>query len=152
VLTICCVPGRNELDVAAALLLAYVRRFEGGVARHRCFLPPCRFLVPFMRALLEQAGLVCLSLMRTSAPARARYLVRRILRRTPGAQVLVGLWGLPPAELAAATAAIGSSVHIVTHLRDAVAEVSALASGFANGADSLGGARPSQSERGVAAR
>jgi hypothetical protein len=31
--TICCVPGRNELDAAPALLLAYVLRFEGGVAR-----------------------------------------------------------------------------------------------------------------------
>jgi hypothetical protein len=95
--------------------------------------------------LFEQAGLVCLSLMRTSAPARARYLVQRIRRRAPGARVLVGLWGLSPAELAAATAAIGSSVHIVTNLHDAVAEVSAFASGLANDADSLSGARPSRS-------
>ncbi len=77
--------------------------------------------------------------------------MQRIRRRAPGAQVLVGLRGLSPAELTAATAAIGSSVHIITNLHDAVAEASALASGLAKGADSLGGARPSRSERGVAA-
>jgi hypothetical protein len=101
--------------------------------------------------LFEQAGLVCLSLMRTSAPARARYLVQRIRRRAPGAQVLVGLWGSSPAGLAAAKAAFGSSVDIVTSFYDAVAEVSALVSGLANGDDSSGDARPSRSESGAAA-
>ncbi len=31
--TICCVPGRNELDAATALLLVYVLRFEGSVRK-----------------------------------------------------------------------------------------------------------------------
>jgi hypothetical protein len=80
-----------------------------------------------------------------------RYLVQRIRRRAPGAQVSVGLWGSSPAGLAAAKAAFGSSVDIVTSLHDAVAEVSALVSGLANDDDSSGDARPSRSERGAAA-
>jgi hypothetical protein len=47
----------------------------------------------------ERATLVCLSLVSTTSPARARYLVRRLRRRAPGARILVGFWGLAPAVL-----------------------------------------------------
>ena len=57
------------------------------------------------------------SLIITSAPARVRYLVRRIRRRAPDAKVLVGLRGFSPEGLAAAKAALGGSVEIVTSVR-----------------------------------
>jgi hypothetical protein len=99
----------------------------------------------------EEAELVFASLISTSAPARVRYLVRRIRRRAPDVKVLVGLWGLSPEGLAAAKAALGGSVDIVTSLRVAVAEVPALVGRLENDPDSVGGARPSQSEQGIAA-
>jgi hypothetical protein len=91
------------------------------------------------------------SLISTSAPARVRYLVRRIRRRAPDAKVLVGLWGLSPEGLAAAKAALGGSVDIVTSVRVALAEVPALVSRLHNDPESLGGAPPSRREQDVAA-
>jgi hypothetical protein len=64
---------------------------------------------------------------------------------------LVGLWGLSPEGLAAAKAALGGSVDIVTSVCVALAEVLALVGRSHNDPDSLGGARPSRREQGVAA-
>jgi predicted PurR-regulated permease PerM len=94
-----CVAGRNELDEAAALLLVSLLRLERRVkvepplsadalSSNAAFLP-----------LLRDASVVCMSLVSTSAPARARYLVKRIRRRAPTARVLVGFWAHPPREL-----------------------------------------------------
>jgi hypothetical protein len=77
--------------------------------------------------------------------------VRRIRRRAPDVKVVVGLWGLSPEGLAAAKAALGGSVDIVTSVCVALAEVPALVGRLHNDADSLGGARPSRREQGVAA-
>jgi hypothetical protein len=101
--------------------------------------------------LCEKAGLVFLSLISTSEPARARYLVQRIRRCVPRAKVLIGLWGLPPAELAAAKAAFAGSVDVVTTLRDAVAEAPALVGGLVSDPGSLASARFGGSDDGVAA-
>ncbi len=125
-----CIPGRNELDGAAALLLAYLLRQEGDVQGEKVFCSDEPLSSAVYPRLFAQSRLIGLSLISTSAPARARYLVQRLRRRAPGTNVLIGLWGLSPTELAAARAAIGSSVHIVTNLRDAVAEAPALVSGF----------------------
>ena len=58
---------------------------------------------------LRSAALVCLSLISTGSPVRARYLVRRVRRRAPRATVIVGFWGstteLPAKEVALATTA-----------------------------------------------
>ena len=148
---ICCVAGRNDLDAAAALVLAYLLRLEGRVRSHQVRFADVPLSDDLYPRLFEQAGLVFVSLISTSAPARVRYLVQRIRRRAPDVKVLVGLWGLSPEGLAATEAALGGSVHIVTNLHDAVAEASVLMSGLANDADSLGGAPPSGSERGIAA-
>src|ERR1700737_114299 len=148
---ICCVAGRNDLDAAAALVLAYLLRLEGRVRSHQVRFADVPLSDVLYPRLFEQAGLVVGSLVSTSARGRGRYPVRRIRRRAPGVKVLVGLWGLSPEGLAATEAALGGSVHIVTNLHDAVAEASLLMSGLANDADSLGGAPPSGSERGVAA-
>jgi hypothetical protein len=85
--TICCVPGRNELEAAAALLLAYVLRFEGGVRRQQVFFADLPLSGAVYPRLYKQAGLVCLSLIRPSPPERARHLVQRIRRRAERAGV-----------------------------------------------------------------
>ena len=58
---------------------------------------------------LRSAALVCLSLISTGSPVRARYLVRRVRRRAPRANVIVGFWGsrteLPAKEVTLATTA-----------------------------------------------
>ena len=58
---------------------------------------------------LRNAALVCLSLISTGSPVRARYLVRRVRRRAPRAAVIVGFWGssseLPAKEVTLATTA-----------------------------------------------
>ncbi len=116
-----CVAGRNELDEAAASLLVEMLRLEhhlelrpplsaDALAADTAYLP-----------LFKDASVVCLSLISTSSPARARYLVRRIRRRAPFARVLVGFWGAPARELAIEeTTRVISAQALAFSLRDAV--------------------------------
>jgi len=108
---------------SSALLLAHLLGLEAG-----CFLPTCRGPTLRMRGSFDGTTLVCLSLISTTTPAPARYFVRRARRHAPCAKVLVGFWGLSPAELVAAQARIGNSADIATSLSDAVATVRTLAS------------------------
>jgi predicted PurR-regulated permease PerM len=124
---IICVAGRNELDEAAALLLGNVLRLErhidtgaplsaAALSANTAYLP-----------LFRNASLVCLSLISTSSPARARFLVRRIRRRAPRALILVGFWGSPTREIAAEEMARASSAQAAAFsLRDAVATIDSM--------------------------
>ena len=117
---IVCVAGRNELDEAAASLLVYLLRSEHSVGIADA-LPAEALISDRYRASLEDATVICLSLISTHSPARVRYLVRRLSRRAPQATVLVGLWKLDPDELAATIATIARPHTVVaTSLRDAV--------------------------------
>ncbi|MBV8589534.1 MAG: AI-2E family transporter [Acetobacteraceae bacterium] len=119
-----CVAGRNDLDEAAALLLAHLlnreRRLNTGPP-----LPPDTLSSDAAHfPLLKGASVACLSLISTSSPARARYLVRRIRRRAPGASVIVCFWGWaggenPPDEISAATSADA----VAFSLREAIANI-----------------------------
>ena len=121
---IVCVAGRNELDEAAAALLVHLLRLEHSVRIGEAL--PAEALAsdnpgerPFERAML-----VCLSLISTTSPARAHYLVRRLRRRAPGARVLVGFWGLAPSDLPPTVAGnAGPDTIFATSLRDAVASL-----------------------------
>jgi AI-2E family transporter len=116
---IICVAGGNELDEAAALLLVHLLRSEQSI-RTVVALPALASNNPRER-LFEQATLVCLSLVSTTSPARARYLVRRLRRRAPQARVLIGFWGLGPGELPVNVEAIaGPDTIVATSLLDAV--------------------------------
>src|SRR5205814_6561103 len=78
---------------------------------------------------LKNASVVCLSLVSTSSPARARFLVRRIRRRAPRAQILVGFWGSPAREVAAEEMARAISVQAVAFsLREAVGAIDSMLS------------------------
>ena len=149
--SICCIAGRNQLDAAAALLLVHLLHRDG-----RCATPPVlsadilRSESSFPRPI-ENAELICLSLISTSTPARARYLVRRIRRRAPHAKLMVGLWGLPAGELDAAQSMLGGAANAVASLRDAVEMVTALLGRPANHSEFGTEARLSRNGEGVAA-
>jgi predicted PurR-regulated permease PerM len=124
---ILCVAGRNELDEAAALLLVNVLRLE----RHIEIGAPLSADAlsadtPYL-PLFKDASVVCLSLISTSSPARARFLVRRIRRRAPRAHILVGFWGSATREVAAEEMARTTSAQAVAFsLRDAVATIDSM--------------------------
>jgi len=124
---IVCVAGRNELDQAAALLLVNVlrleRRIDIGAPLSADALSADTAYFPFFK----DASVVCLSLISTSSPARARFLVRRIRRRAPRARILVGFWGSRTREAVSEEMARAISVQAVAFsLRDAVTTIDAL--------------------------
>jgi predicted PurR-regulated permease PerM len=123
---IVCVAGRNELDEAAALLLVNALRLEYHIEVGAPLSADALSADTAHLPLFRDASLVCLSLISTVSPARARYLVRRIRRRAPRALILVGFWGPPmkgadPEGMARAT----SAQSVAFSLRDAVANIAA---------------------------
>jgi hypothetical protein len=149
--SICCTAGRNELDAAAALLLARLLRLTGHTGEAAVLSADLLTSDASCPKPLEEARLICLSLISTSTPARARYLVRRVRRRVPHANVMVGFWGLPQADLTAAKATLGGSAEPVATLRDAVAMVPRLLGGPANNGDFFAEAHLNRRGEGVAA-
>jgi hypothetical protein len=120
---IVCVAGRNELDEAAGSLLVHLLRSEqsAGIAEA---LPAEALASDRHQSSLEHATVICLSLISTHSPVRARYIVRRISRRAPRARVLVGFWRLDAGELAATVATIARpNTAVATSLRDAVMDL-----------------------------
>ena len=120
---ILCIAGRNELDEAAALLLVHLLRLE-----HPCTiaeaLPAEALKADRYHSSLEEAMVICLSLISTQSAVRARYLMRRLQRRAPRARVLVGFWRLDPGDLEATVATIDRpNTIIVTSLREAAASL-----------------------------
>jgi hypothetical protein len=120
---IVCVAGRNELDEAAASLLVHLLRSEQSVGIAEA-LPAEALTSDRCQSSLEHATVICLSLISTHSPFRARYIIRRLSRRVPGARVLVGFWNLSRDELAATVATIARPDSVVaTSLRDAVTKL-----------------------------
>jgi predicted PurR-regulated permease PerM len=117
---IVCVAGRNELDEAAASLLVHLLRSQHAAEVAEA-LPAEALTSVGCQSSLEAAAVICLSLVSTNSPARARYLVRRLSRRAPRARVLVGLWRSDPDELAASLATIARpDTAAAASLREAV--------------------------------
>jgi hypothetical protein len=117
---IVCVAGRNELDEAAASLLVHLLRAQHS-ADIADALPAEALTSDRHESAFERANVICLSLVSTNSPVRARYLVRRLSRRAPRAKVLVGFWRLDPRELTATVAAIAQpNTAAVTSLREAI--------------------------------
>jgi hypothetical protein len=119
---VACVAGRNELDEAAAMLLSSVLQARG----HRSYVVQADAVNALSGhpMALREAGILCLSLISTSSPARARHIVRRLRRRAPRARIIIGFWGLdaaehPPADILPITSADA----IATTLAAAIAEI-----------------------------
>ncbi len=119
--SVVCIAGRNELDETAALLLAHLLHLRGCAAQ--VFSADALTDGSALFAL-KDAAVVCLSLLSTSSPARARHLVRRVRRRAPQARLILGFWALQPEQLSIADAAADA---VSTSLGDAVTDIEASA-------------------------
>jgi predicted PurR-regulated permease PerM len=128
---VCCIAGHNELDAAAALLLVHLLRLEGHAGKAPV-LSADQLMSDAFDPRLKEAKLICLSLIGTSTPARARYLLRRVRRRAPHANLIVAFWGIPEEDLAAKKATIDGSVQTVATFREALAISPVLLSSAAN--------------------
>jgi predicted PurR-regulated permease PerM len=121
-IVVACVAGRNELDEAAAALLEHLLHDRGYAAR--AISADALASENLQRAALGDADAVCLSLISTNSPARARYLARRLRRRAPRAKLLVGFWGLERAASSASEMANATSAEMIaTSLREAVTAI-----------------------------
>jgi predicted PurR-regulated permease PerM len=121
-----CVAGRNELDETAALCLVHLLHAQGRAGEVQALSADALGSDNLYSSLLRSAGFVCLSLISTSSPARARYLVRRVRRRAPRAGVMVAFWGLASKEAPAVDAAAISADVVTFSLRDAIVNIDAL--------------------------
>ena len=85
-----CVAGRGPLDEAAAIMLAQLLEKHGLGAR----VEGADAVAISNIFRLETAGIamVCLSYLDASSPAHMRYTIRRMRRRLPQAQILLGCW------------------------------------------------------------
>jgi predicted PurR-regulated permease PerM len=111
-----CVAGRGPLDEAAAIMLAQLLEKHGLGAR----VEGADAVAVSNIFRLETAGvvMVCLSYLDASSPAHMRYTIRRLRRKIPNAQILLGCW---TADTDAATLRDTAKPDAVaTTLRDAV--------------------------------
>ncbi|AWN45495.1 AI-2E family transporter [Methylobacterium terrae] len=115
-----CVAGRGPLDEAASMMLAQLLGKHGFGTRVVPFEDVTRSGIASLAA--EDARMVCISYLEISGtPAHLRYLVQRLRRRAPEAQVLVGLWPADDAVLTDpdARATLGAD-HYAVSLREGV--------------------------------
>lgn len=137
-----CVAGRGPLDEAASMMLAQLLHKHGFGTRVVPFEAVSRAEIGSLDA--SAARMVCISYLEISGtPAHLRYLVQRVRRRAPEAQVLVGLWPADDAVLSdpGARTSLGAD-HYAVSLREgveacleAVRDVPAAAPAPAQGAD-----------------
>ncbi len=117
---VACIAGRNELDEAAAMLLASLLRSRG----HAAYVFPADLPAALggHRVALRDATVICLSLISTGSAPRARHIVRRLRRRASRARIVLGFWGrgdISPADAQATTAADA----VATTLAEALADI-----------------------------
>nr|WP_245524392.1 AI-2E family transporter [Methylobacterium nonmethylotrophicum] len=115
-----CVAGRGPLDEAASMMLAQLLGKHGFGTRVVPFEAVSRTAIGALEA--AEARMICISYLEISGtPAHLRYLVQRVRRRAPEAQILVGLWPADDAVLTdpGARESIGAD-HYAVSLREGV--------------------------------
>lgn len=120
-----CVAGRGSLDEAAAAMLSQLLGQRGIASR---VVPSDAVAASsIMRLEREDVPLVCLSYLEAGGLTNARYLIRRLRRRWPGAPILVGFWTLTEEEVERREAVRETAADIVvTSLRGATEQVAAV--------------------------
>lgn len=83
--TVLCIAGRSPLDQAAAGLLAHLLRQNG----HATVVLPANAYSSVRAEAVPAADLACLCYLDADAAANARFLIRRVKRRTPAAETLI---------------------------------------------------------------
>lgn len=116
---ILCIAGQSSVDEAAAQMLAQLLTKHGLRAR----VESAASLSVQAVARIDDAGvaMVCLSYLDAGSPAHMRYAVRRLRRKMPQAQILLGCWveGMDAAAAAALREAVRADL-VATSLRDAM--------------------------------
>jgi hypothetical protein len=94
--TVMCVPSRGSLDEAAAAMLVQLLEKQGIAAR----VVPSEAVATenILRLDVTDVDLVCLSHLEPGGFTNARYLVRRLRRKLPNAQIIAGFWMLSEAD------------------------------------------------------
>jgi len=139
---IVCMAGRNELDEAAAMLLASLLRARG----HAAYVFPADSPAALggRRVALRDAAVVCLSLISTGSPARARHIVRRLRRRASRARIVLGLWGHAAGDASSIDARSVTSADMVAGtLAEAIAAIEERMAAVPPLAATVGGEDPS---------
>lgn len=89
--TVLCVPGVSPLDEAASAMLAQLLAKHGLAAQRLAGDRSSRTAIAELSP--TDIAVVCISALETGrSHARLRLLVRRLRRRLPGAQIMIGLW------------------------------------------------------------
>jgi methylmalonyl-CoA mutase cobalamin-binding subunit len=120
--TVMCVAGRGPLDEAAAAMLGQLLEKQGIAVR---VVPSDAVTTEnIFRLDVTDVDMVCLSYLEAGGFTNARYLVRRLRRRLPNAQILVGFWTLTEeaAENRNALRESGAD-RVLTSLRQAAEQV-----------------------------
>jgi predicted PurR-regulated permease PerM len=115
-LPVLCVAGRGPLDEAAAIMLAQLLEKHGLGAR----VEGADAIATTNISRLDTTGVImaCVSYLDADSPAHMRYTIRRMRRKLPNAQILLGCWMADvDAETLRDTAKADA---VVTSLRDAV--------------------------------
>jgi predicted PurR-regulated permease PerM len=119
-----CIGGKWEVDTLAARMLAHALSLENHRATHR---PAGTVTAEYIAALaLDGVQVVCLSYLSPEPAAQARHFCRRLKRRWPGVQIVLGLWNAP-AELLGESGcqALGADA-VVTSIGEAAVRIAAL--------------------------
>ena len=114
--TVLCVAGRGPLDEAAAIMLAQLLEIHGLGAR----VEGANAIATSNIHRLETSGvlMVIVSYLDASSPAHMRYSIRRMRRKLPKAEMLLGCW---TADVDIATLRdMAKADAVATTLRDAV--------------------------------
>jgi predicted PurR-regulated permease PerM len=121
-----CVGGRGSLDEAAASLLAQLLESQG--AATRVVSSKAVSTENMARLDVTNVAAVYLSYLEAGNFTNARYLVRRLRRKLPNVQIIVGFWGLSEDEAKRINAQRETGADlVVTSLREAVEQITTAA-------------------------
>lgn len=123
-----CIPARDDGDAAAGHMLAHLLGARGLTARAMSVEDLGSDLAAVMAEFRPE--LLVISAAEPHAASRARLRVRQVLRRAPGARVVVGLWGSdtagPPSASRARLATLGAA-EVAGSLAEAAESIARLA-------------------------
>jgi hypothetical protein len=119
--TVMCVAGRGSLDEAAAAMLVQLLEKQGIAAR----VVPSEAVATenILRLDVTDVDLVCLSYLEPGGFTNARYLVRRLRRKMPNAQIIAGFWMLSEADAKQRALRESGADLVVTSLGQATEQV-----------------------------
>jgi predicted PurR-regulated permease PerM len=114
--SILCAAGRNELDEAIATMLAQLLVKHGLGARIAG--AEALSTAGILRLDTPEIAMVCISYLDGSSPAHIRYTIKRLRRKLPHAQILLGCW-LTDRDITSLRETVKADV-ILTTLREAL--------------------------------